>query len=132
MHAVHEDYIRLFLNEGKPMIQLLRSLLGSLPYGTALRSYLQKILRATADVPQSRQDKGDRDGLLFEPLTTQEQRVLQLLVAGWSNQEIARELVISVNTVKYHTKHLYQKLGVRNRLQASTAARALSLDAGDH
>jgi LuxR family maltose regulon positive regulatory protein len=54
--------------------------------------------------------------------------VLRLLVVGRNNQEIARELIISVNTVKYHIKHLYQKLGVSNRLQASEAARRLKLD----
>ena len=53
--------------------------------------------------------------------------MLRLLVAGWSNAEIARELVVSVNTVKYHVKHLYQKLGVSNRLQVSQAARELEL-----
>jgi LuxR family maltose regulon positive regulatory protein len=131
MQAVHEDSIRLFLNEGKPMILLLRSLLKSLPYNTTLRSYMQRILRAAPHAPRSQQARAEEDGLLFEPLSPQEQRVLRLLVAGWSNQEIARELVVSVNTVKYHTKHLYQKLGVSNRLQASTAARALSLHAGD-
>ncbi len=62
---------------------------------------------------------------LSEPLSAQEERVLRLLAAGWSNQEIARELIISVNTVKYHIKHLYQKLGVSNRLQASAQARQL-------
>ena len=82
-------------------------------------------------LPRSQQARAEEDGLLFEPLSPQEQRVLRLLVTGWSNQEIARELVVSVNTVKYHAKHLYQKLGVSNRLQASSAARALSLDAGD-
>jgi len=44
-----------------------------------------------------------------------------------SNQEIANTLIISINTVKYHVKHLYQKLGVSNRLQASEAARQLRL-----
>ncbi len=131
MQAVPEDYIRLFLNEGKPMILLLRSLLKSLPYDTTLRSYIQRILRAVPHAPRSRLARAEEDGLLFEPLSPQEQRVLRLLVAGWSNQEIARELVVSVNTVKYHTKHLYQKLGVSNRLQASSAARVLSLDTGD-
>jgi LuxR family maltose regulon positive regulatory protein len=131
MHAVHEEYIRVFLNEGKPMIQLLRSLLESLPYDSTLRSYIQRILRASSHAPRSQQARAEGDNLLFEPLTTQEQRVLHLLVAGWSNQEIARELMISVNTVKYHTKHLYQKLGVSNRVQASAAARALSLDTAD-
>jgi LuxR family maltose regulon positive regulatory protein len=70
---------------------------------------------------------GDADDSLIEPLTSQEERVLRLLAAGWSNQEIARELIISVNTVKYHIKHLYQKLGVSNRLQASEAARHLGI-----
>ncbi|EFH85942.1 LuxR C-terminal-related transcriptional regulator [Ktedonobacter racemifer] len=64
---------------------------------------------------------------LVEPLSAHEERVLHLLIAGLSNQEIASELIISVNTVKYHIKHLYQKLGVSNRLQASEAARQLHL-----
>jgi len=70
---------------------------------------------------------GDANGSQISPLSTQEERVLRLLATGWSNQEIARELIISVNTVKYHIKHLYQKLGVSNRLQASEAARHLRL-----
>jgi ATP/maltotriose-dependent transcriptional regulator MalT len=61
------------------------------------------------------------------PLSVQEERVLQGLCAGLSNQEIANTLIISINTVKYHVKHLYQKLGVSNRLQASEAARQLRL-----
>ena len=65
--------------------------------------------------------------LLVEPLSTQEQRVLRLLVAGETNGQIAQELVVSVNTVKDHVKHLYNKLGVSNRLQASEAARRLKL-----
>lgn len=67
------------------------------------------------------------NGLLIEPLSSQEERVLRLLALGWSNQGIADELIISVNTVKYHIKHLYQKLGVSNRLQASEVARRLCL-----
>jgi LuxR family transcriptional regulator, maltose regulon positive regulatory protein len=123
--AVHEGSIRLFLNEGQPLIHLLRALLPTLQ-DKALRSYAQMILRAEAQGygPQAASDISP-DGVLPEPLSPQEQRVLRLLVAGWSNADIARELVISVNTVKYHVKHLYQKLGVSNRLQASEAAREL-------
>lgn len=80
----------------------------------------QERLRTT-----TRRTKETKNGVLIEPLSAQEERVLRLLVAGWSNQDIARELIISVNTVKYHVKHLYQKLGVSNRLQASEAARHL-------
>ena len=60
-------------------------------------------------------------GWQVSPLTAQEERVLQLLAAGLSN------LIVSINTVKYHVKHLYQKLGVSNRIQASEAARRLRL-----
>ncbi len=62
-----------------------------------------------------------------EPLSWQEQRVLRLLSAGRSNQEIARALVVSVNTVKSHVKKIYSKLHVGNRVAASEAARALRL-----
>ncbi|MBO0780497.1 MAG: response regulator transcription factor [Ktedonobacteraceae bacterium] len=64
---------------------------------------------------------------LMEPLTPQEQRILRLLVAGRSTQEIAYHLVISRNTVKTHVRHLYGKLGVHNRMQASARARDLHL-----
>jgi LuxR family maltose regulon positive regulatory protein len=129
--AAHEDYIRLFLSEGKPMLQLLRSLLRGLPYDTPLRSYALRIVRAASYPAGPRRAIAEKDSLLFEPLTAQEQRVLRLLIAGLSNGDIARELMVSVNTVKYHAKHLYQKLGVSNRVQAASAARALSLGAGD-
>jgi DNA-binding CsgD family transcriptional regulator len=81
-------------------------------------------------------DAGDNDLLRFwryaltacQAFGGQEQRVLRLLAAGWTNREIARELVMSVNTVKGHVKHLYRKLGVSNRVQASEAARQLKVD----
>jgi len=46
---------------------------------------------------------------------------------GHSNQEIANALVVSLNTVKSHLKHLYSKLSVSSRIQASTRARDLHL-----
>jgi LuxR family maltose regulon positive regulatory protein len=68
--------------------------------------------------------------VLFEPLSNQELRVLRLLAAGHSNQEIAHELIVSVNTVKAHVKHIYDKLGVNNRRHASEAAHQLNLITG--
>ncbi|MFA5699399.1 MAG: helix-turn-helix transcriptional regulator [Sphaerochaeta sp.] len=49
--------------------------------------------------------------------TEREEEILRLLVDGSSNQEIAKKLFISVNTVKTHIKNIYAKLGVNNRLQ---------------
>jgi LuxR family maltose regulon positive regulatory protein len=57
------------------------------------------------------------------PLSEQERRVLNLIVAGKSNQEIADELVISVGTAKWHVHNILQKLGVKNRPQAIARAR---------
>lgn len=126
LQAVHKGYVRLFLNEGRQLFSLLRSLLPGIQHDSALHAYALFILRAAAQ--ESHATRPGRNGQLTEPLSIQEQRVLKLLIAGWNNQEIAHELTISVNTVKYHIKHLYQKLGVSNRLQASMLARDLSLD----
>jgi LuxR family maltose regulon positive regulatory protein len=60
-------------------------------------------------------------------LTRREQEVLRLLATGASNQEIAHTLVISLDTVKKHVSNLLGKLGVSNRTQAISQARARSL-----
>jgi len=64
---------------------------------------------------------------LIEPLSERELEVLRLIAEGLSNQEIAGRLFLSVPTVKWHTTHIYGKLGVQNRTQAVTRARALGL-----
>ena len=65
--------------------------------------------------------------LLIEPLSPQEQRVLQLLSNGRSNTEIANELIVSVNTVKTQLQSIYRKLNVNSRHEARTAAQQLKL-----
>jgi LuxR family maltose regulon positive regulatory protein len=60
-------------------------------------------------------------------LSQQELRVLRLLVAGLSNADIARELVVSTNTVKTHVKSIYRKLSVTSRDEAREVARELKL-----
>ena len=65
--------------------------------------------------------------LLPDPLSERELEVLHLLARGASNQEIAQELVIVVDTVKRHVSQILSKLAVKNRLQAVRQARALGL-----
>ncbi len=117
--AYIEEYLRLFLDEGEPMANLLRAT--PLPAGgTALNRYRQKVLQSferTASPTQATP--------AGEPLSPQEQRVMALLGAGLSYADIAKELVVSVNTIKTQVKSIYQKLNVNNRMQAQTAARQL-------
>jgi DNA-binding CsgD family transcriptional regulator len=63
----------------------------------------------------------------LEAITDGESRVLHYLPTNLSAREIASELYLSVNTVKTHQRHLYQKLGARSRSQAVDQARALGL-----
>ena len=64
---------------------------------------------------------------LPEPIGQAEARVLRLLQTSLSAPEIARELYVSVNTIRTHMRHLYDKLGVHRRLEAIDRARALGL-----
>jgi LuxR family maltose regulon positive regulatory protein len=65
--------------------------------------------------------------LMVEPLTDRELEVLGLLAAGARNQEIAVELVVTVETVKKHVTHILDKLGAANRTKAVARARELGL-----
>ncbi len=65
--------------------------------------------------------------VLVEPLSERERQVLRLICAGKSNQEIADELVIALDTVKRHANNIYSKLSVKRRAQAIARARELDL-----
>ena len=90
-----------------------------------LDAYLQVILAAIDPVPVQAGSKEDlllKEGL--EPLTRRELQILHLLDTDLTNKEIARELVVTTETVKLHTKHVYRKLSVNNRRAAVTLGRA--------
>jgi LuxR family maltose regulon positive regulatory protein len=81
-------------------------------------------------VSQTRREMEIKSSLsqsLIEPLSERELEVLHLICAGKSNQEIANELFIALDTVKRHANNLYGKLGVRRRAQAINEARRLRL-----
>lgn len=64
---------------------------------------------------------------LPEPLTNREQAILERLAHGRSDQEIADELFLSPNTVRWYNRQIYAKLGVGNRMQAIVQARAMGI-----
>lgn len=116
--AAAEGYARIFLDEGQALLDLLpRARLCAPELVDAL---LGMSLPASGAPPAPL-------GQLPEPLSAQEARVLRLIAAGKSNQEIADELVISLGTAKWHVHNLLQKLGVTSRGQAMVQARELGL-----
>ncbi|HMR64483.1 MAG TPA: LuxR C-terminal-related transcriptional regulator [Anaerolineae bacterium] len=70
---------------------------------------------------------GEKGTVLIESISRREREVLHHIIAGRSNQEIASNLGISINTVKQHTTNIYGKLGVKRRTQAIARARAMAL-----
>ncbi|WP_376794020.1 LuxR C-terminal-related transcriptional regulator [Thermogemmatispora sp.] len=122
-----EGHRRLILDEGEPLAALLRELLPRLR-GQLLRAYAEGLLQDFA-ATRSQQPPiiTTVEAAPPEPFSAQELRVLRLLASGCTNAEIARELVVSINTVRTHLQHIYQKLNVHSRHRAITAARRYGL-----
>jgi LuxR family maltose regulon positive regulatory protein len=118
--AEPEGYIRLFVDEGAPMLALLR-----LAHARGMTpEYVTTLLSAFG----RKEEAGVHRSLsLVEPLTEREREVLQWLAAGASNREIARRLVLSLGTVKKHVSNICGKLEVQSRTQAVARARDLHL-----
>jgi LuxR family transcriptional regulator, maltose regulon positive regulatory protein len=70
--------------------------------------------------------RGEPDHL-HEPLSGSETRVLPFLPTNLSAPEISGQLSVSVNTVRTHLRHVYEKFGAHSRAEAVEGARALSL-----
>ncbi|MCC6613712.1 MAG: AAA family ATPase [Anaerolineae bacterium] len=64
---------------------------------------------------------------VLNPLTGREQQILALIALGLSNREIAEELVVATETVRWYTKQIYSKMGVSGRVQAIQRGRELGL-----
>ncbi|MEE4145176.1 MAG: LuxR C-terminal-related transcriptional regulator [Halieaceae bacterium] len=126
--AAPAGYVSTFLEEGPRCADLLARLVdsGKLKPTDALRPFAGKLL-ASEGVEFCPAGADSFAGELFEPLTRKEISILKLLVNGSSNAEIADQLFVSKNTIKFHLKNIYAKLGVANRVQATGAARKLSL-----
>ena len=114
-----EGYVRVFLDVGEPMTALLES---AVRHGRAVEpaeAVLAARAPATVRPPAS-------VGLVDE-LTSRELDVLRLLRTDLTGPEIAAELVVSLNTVRTHTKNIFMKLGVTNRRAAVRRAAELGL-----
>jgi LuxR family transcriptional regulator, maltose regulon positive regulatory protein len=123
--AEPEGYVRMFLDEGSSMLQLLHdaSARGITP------DYTDKLLAAFEAEKRRSEDKPDLP--LAQPLTgrlsQRELEILRCIADGFSNREIGERLFIALDTVKGHNRRIFDKLQVQSRTGAIARARALGL-----
>jgi LuxR family maltose regulon positive regulatory protein len=123
--AQAKGFRRTFLDEGPRMAALLQTVLPTLTSRTLSLVATSLLHLFSSEVTSHATSAGAQLGM--EAISQQELRVLRLLVAGLSNADIARELIVSTNTVKTHVKSIYRKLNVNSRNQAREVARELKL-----
>ena len=122
--AEPEGYLHVFLDAGEAVRELLTAYLRST--NTPYKPYAQKILNVLS-LPKLAKSPCPAPAGLVEELSGRELEVLQLIAQGRTNQEIARQLIISPGTVKAHTSSIYRKLDVANRTEAVAHARQLGI-----
>lgn len=117
--AQSQGFQRVFLGEGRDVFKILNEVArrGISP------AYVGTVLAAGEAQAASLPGMAE----LVEPLTDRELEVLRLLGAGLSNRQIAEQLVVSLGTAKSHIHHIFGKLEVSSRAQASARARELGL-----
>lgn len=123
--AEPEGYVRVFIDEGEPMRAILEAAVAQRIAVSYAESLLAAFDTGTA-TPDSSLTPEDTPALA-EPLSARESEILQLIVAGKTNQEIADQLFIALDTVKRHVTHIYSKLNVDRRPQAIARAQELGL-----
>jgi len=116
-----ESYLRLYLDEGAPMLDLLRHAVREVKavdavqseQAQALQEHARRLLeRAEPPVTVAEQRP------LADPLSPREMEVLRLLDSELTGPQIARELYVSLNTLRTHTKRIFTKLDVTTRAAA--------------
>lgn len=127
-HAVElaqtDGWVRVFVDAAPALSGLLRELATSQPQS----GYTQKLLAAVTTADQTGPGAAPGpEGVLVDPLSDRELDVLRLLGSDLDGPAIARQLIVSLNTVRTHTKHIYTKLGVNNRRAAISKAHQLDL-----
>jgi LuxR family maltose regulon positive regulatory protein len=124
--AEPQGYVRVFVDEGAPMAKLLRQ---AKARGIA-PEYVNDLLAAFDTAAYGRMATSpvqSETPALVEPLSERESEILWFLSTHLSSTEIADELLISPNTVRFHIKNIYAKLGVHRRSDAIDRARELGL-----
>ncbi len=129
-----ESFVRLFLDEGAPMLALLHEATSrdGDEHGS-LHQHARRLLGAAAPQPQpttaadSAQGPPSDESALADPLSDRELEVLRLLDSELTGPQIARHLYVSLNTLRTHTKRIFTKLDVNTRAAAVRRGHELGL-----
>ncbi|MUG68046.1 helix-turn-helix transcriptional regulator [Paenibacillus campinasensis] len=115
-------YIRTFADEGVWLLELLEEMLAASAFDDQpeLKTYA-RTLAAVLDAESAAVNSGPNPTVTGHSLTPQETEVVKLLHLGYTNQDIADELGLTLGTVKVYLNRIYSKLGVRSRTQAVLA-----------
>ena len=143
--AEPEGYLRVFTGEGRHMVSLLTAVAGQRPEWDYVRSVLACAANGSLVAPETRSTAASssptgiageraarRSPGLIDPLSERELDVLRLLASDLDGPAIARRLIVSLNTMRTHTKSIYAKLGVNNRRAAVRRAGELGILSGHH
>ncbi len=116
--AEGERHVRLFLDEGAPMIALLHRAAAE----RICPGYVSQLLHA-ADTGEAAPATSPGTDAMPVQLSERELEVLRLLDSSLTGPEVARQLFVSLNTLRTHTRHIFEKLQVSNRAEAVRRAR---------
>ena len=130
--AEPEGYFRTFVDCGGPIQELLRLAVNhgiKTEYASRLLTAFPSDATDTTQVEETNaiQPLPTSPDSQFEPLNEREAAILKFMAAGLANRDIASELFLSVNTIRWHAHNLFVKLGVNRRSQAVAHARDLGL-----
>jgi LuxR family maltose regulon positive regulatory protein len=117
--AEREGHVRVFRDAGAALISLLKQLPGDSAHAPLVTDLLPKVTDAEPSEASSQ--------ALPDPLSDRELDVLRLLGTDLDGPDIARQLFISLNTLRTHTQRIYTKLGVNNRRAAVRRAAEVGL-----
>jgi LuxR family maltose regulon positive regulatory protein len=123
-------FIRIVADEGAAIVPVLKRITSALPEESGLdRAYVTEVLLAAHATAKQRRGVTANMKKSGKPvkLAKQQKRMLELLAQGYKNQDIADMEDITLNTVKWHLKQVYDKLGVHNSMDALLKARELGL-----
>ena len=121
------DHVWLLVDKASPMAAVFEQITAA-EAPALLDNYHQAAHNHSAWIDTALGKPEHPDHTTFvESLSPREVDVLRLIADGQSNQEIAQVLIVALSTVKMHVKHIYRKLGVKNRVQAVAQARGMGL-----